>query len=87
MRVISIFSNACQYAIKIIDYFIIPETQHPVAVSLQGSCSLFISRLLLCVLPTIQLNNQLLVRAAEINDVTTHRILTTELLTLQLACS
>jgi hypothetical protein len=86
VRVINIFSNACQYAIRIINYFVVPETQYPVTLSLQDSCSLFINPLLLCVLSTIQLNNKLLLRTTEIDDITTHRILTTKLLAMQLAC-
>jgi len=80
--VINMFSNVCQYAIKIIDYFVVPETQHLVAPSLQGNCSFFVSLLLLCVLATIQLNNQLLAWTTEINDITTNGILATKLRTL-----
>jgi len=84
VRVISIFSNACQYAIRILDYFVVPEPQYLVALSLQGSCSLFISLLLLCVLATIQLNNQLFVWATEVNNIASKRVLTSKLFTLQL---
>ena len=46
---------------------------------------MFICLLLLHMLSTIQFDNQLPVWTTEINDITTHRILTTKLFTLQLA--
>jgi len=85
VRVIKTFSNACQYTIKVINYFIVPETQYPVTLSPQDSCSLFINLLLLCMLSAIQFNNKLLLRTTEIDDIPTNRVLTTELYTLQLA--
>ena len=84
MRVINTFSNTHQYAFKIFDNFVVPETQHAAPLLLKVSGSFCICSFLPHVLATIQFNRQVLLRAAEIDDVTGYRVLSTEFHAMQL---
>jgi hypothetical protein len=84
VRVINTFSNTHPYAFKIFDNFVVPETQHAVALTFKVMGSCCVRCLLHHMLATIQFNHQALFRTAEVDNVTSHRVLATELHAMQL---
>jgi hypothetical protein len=84
VREISTFSNMHQDAFKVCNDFVVPETQHAAPLLLKVSGSFCICSFLPHVLATIQFNRQVLLRAAEIDDVTGYRVLSTEFHAMQL---
>jgi hypothetical protein len=77
--VIDIFSNTHQHTIQVTSDLIVPETQHTIALLLQGPGSFRICSLPFHVLTTVQFNHQVPFGATEVDNVTGCHMLATEL--------
>jgi len=80
-------SDNLQHPLYIPQHLVVPKTQNRKSVTMQHSISLDIFFFLLCMLTTIDLNHNLLLKTDEIYNVITDRLLSSELMTIQLFCS
>jgi len=72
-------SNALEHTVGIRERFIVPETKHAVAEALQARGTLRIVVSARRMLPTVELDDQLPLPAAEVDDVGADRDLAREL--------
>jgi hypothetical protein len=79
VRVTKRLSNPFQYGICILQYFVIPKSQHTVASSLEEGRSSLISSSLHYVLTAVQFDNQYTLHTAKISNISSDRMLPAKL--------
>lgn len=79
--------NDLKHAFSVRQYFIVPETQHAVALFLELSCSRFVINQPIAMLSAVELHDQASVRTDKIDDIQPDLVLTAELPALQPAIS
>ena len=76
---IQFISDLLQNCLGLAQYLVIPEAQNPIAHLGQIVSPMLIRLYLVAVMSAIKLNDQLHIRAKEVNDVTSDRLLATKL--------
>jgi len=85
VRVIHGLTDVFQYPIKIRHDLIVPIAKNAEAVSLQIRRSLPVRRFLIRMMPAVELDNNEPLRTAEIHNVWTYRMLSSEFQTTELS--
>jgi hypothetical protein len=70
--------NALEHSRKIIDYVVIPEADHPIAVRRQFSGPRRVRDLFVSVLTAVEFNDEFLCRAGKIGNALSDRMLAAE---------
>ena len=76
--------DALEHAVRVPKHLVVPETHDFVAPSFEPRCALFVFFDRERVLPAVDLNDQVLCQAREIDDVRTDRHLSSEAITEEL---
>lgn len=87
MREINFFQNSIKYSIEIIQNLMIPEPDDAITTLLEPGRPRLIRTALFHVLTTVQFDDQLFVKADEVNDERSDRFLATELMAVDIAAA